>query len=516
MTSGLIEDKASEWLNKWEESFDSINPDKSSLKTLIYLTLLEKKNEPLSYQNIADALKHRGVVEGEVDHVALRNGMYQIVKALETDRYYEIEKRKNGKESIYLLKKRSQSGLKNKSAKNWEVVRVLDDPELAPSTKFVAEKLMKDSQMPFYGIYLPMRAASRWVLYSEKEAKARSKYEVAECERLLSKWFSKYHDREVSIIGLGVGEGIGEIEIISRLLDDKYGLKRVHYCAIDSSVHLLMDHVERLKDKFEDEIKTNRLVCGVICGNFLENFPKLIKRLRTEFVANGHFESEEEFMPETSGTLLTMLGNILGNLEERASEKSYFSPIKEELKGHDLAFLLGVSIQQTEQKQGETQVVQESYRRDLEDLLLATPRYLTHEMSMLESHQPEDSKEEPEFILPANDEEKKKRWPPLEQIEYQGAGILRELYVKGQIYQFYYKTRWDLTMNMDGEELRIPAGTSLLLYNIIKFDKNTLIDYLVKFQNLYQPHEETKPGAINSGDEKRSYVMIALTNTPLE
>lgn len=520
MSFEVKDNKASEWINQWKDSFDSIKPDTSSLKTFIYLTLLEKQNEPLSYQDIADELKNRGVINGDMDLVALRNGMYQIVKALKTDRHYEIEKMKNGKESSHLLRERSQSALKQRSG---EIVRVLDDPELAPSTKFVAEKLMRDRRMPFYGIYLPMRAASRWVLYSEKEAKDRSKYEGKECERLLREWLSKDHGNEVSIIGLGVGEGIGEIEIISRLLDknrnsktngDDYNFKRIHYCAIDTNVHLLMDHIERLKDKFEAEIKANKLVCGVICGNFLEDFPRLLKRLRTQFVESGYFDSEGDFLPRASGTLITMLGNVLGNIEQRASEGAYFRPAIEELKGYDLAFLLGVSIQQeAAQEQGEKQIVQESYRRDLEDLLLATPRYLTHELTLLETH-PENDQGEEEFVLPEDEEERKKRWPPLEQITYQGDGLLRGTHVKGQIYEFYYKTRWDLTMTVDGEELRVPADTSLLLYNIIKFDRNSLIKFLVESKNLYEPHEETKPGAINSGDEKRSYVIIALTNMP--
>src|SRR5918912_1172806 len=106
-----------------------------------------------------------------------------------------------------------------------------------PSTEFVAGKLMRDRRMPFYGIYLPMRAASRWVLYSEGEAKKRSKYEGEECERLLGEWLSKYSEKEISIIGLGVGEGIGVIKIIEELLAEEAGFSRIHYCAIDTNVH---------------------------------------------------------------------------------------------------------------------------------------------------------------------------------------------------------------------------------------------------------------------------------------
>lgn len=504
--------KVSDWISGWEESFGSISSDPSSIKTLIYLTLLERQDEMTSYQNIADELKSRGIVEGEMDDFTpLRNGMAQIVNALKTHHLYEIENRKNGKESSFRLKRRSQPAVKNNNhaARGGRIVRVLDDSDLKPSTEFVAAKLMRDRRMPFYGIYLPMRAASRWVLYSEGEAKERSKYEGEECERLLSEWLSKYREKELSIIGLGVGEGIGEIEIIRRLLDKNPGFSRIHYCAIDTNVHLLMDHVERLRDKFKDEIKTHRLVCGVICGNFLEDFSKLIQRLRTEFVESGQFvASEQGFLPNT-GTLVSILGNVVGNLEQRASEWSYFHPVLEELKGYDLAFLLGVSVQQTEQKKGAK--IPEKYPKDLEDLLLATPRYLTHELTMLTTQQPEDSEDAPEFILPEDEREKEKRWPEVVQLDYQGDGLVRGAHVEGQIYEFFYRTQWDLSMNLDGEELRIPAETDLLLYNIIKFNKDRLIEFL-ESKGLFRSRHEPHPGAINSGNEDRRYVVMALTN----
>jgi hypothetical protein len=66
-------------------------------------------------------------------------------------------------------------------------------------------------------------------------------------------------------------------------------------------------------------------------------------------------------------------------------------------------------------------------------------------------------------------------------------------------------------MNLDGEELRIPAGTDLLLYNIIKFDKDKLIDFL-ESRGLYRSRQEPKTDAINSGHEERAYVVIGLTN----
>src|ERR1044072_7682916 len=151
-------DKVMEWIAKWENSFGSIARDPASIKTLIYLTLLERQNESTSYRNIADELKSRGVIEGEMDFVPLRNGMFQIRNALETDKLYEIVKKK-GKEANYILKRRSQTVSKTDASNDGRIINILD-PDLRPSADFVARRLMGDRRMPFYGIYLPMRAAS--------------------------------------------------------------------------------------------------------------------------------------------------------------------------------------------------------------------------------------------------------------------------------------------------------------------------------------------------------------------
>lgn len=522
MSFEINEAKATEWMNKWKDSFGSIAEDPTSVKTLIYLTLLERGGEMSSYQDIAEELERRGVVEGEVnDFVPLRNGMNQIVNALRTHSLYEIENRKNGRVSSYRLKSRTHSAASNNGtggAKTGKIVKILDDPELTATTDFeyVVKKLAIDRVMPFYGIYLPMTAASRWVLYSEGEVKGRGKYEADECMRLLGDWLSGYNGEDISIIGLGVGEGIGEIEIIERLLDKKpkkegetvFNFSRIHYCAIDTNVHLLMDHVERLKHKFRSEIESGRLLCGIACGNFLEDFTKIVKRLREEFAAAGQLDPGQDFLPDT-GTLVSILGNVVGNAE-KAKEWSYFEPVRNTLSGYDLAFLLGVSVRQPAGKP-------ETYE-GLEDLLLATPRYLTHELSMLKTGQGEtdaEKPEAPEFFLPADKNERAERWPGARRAEYQGAGteLIKGAQVTGEMYEFYYITKWALSTEFDGKKETIQQGSPLLLHNIIKFDKDTLIKFL-ESKGLYPSLQKSDPDDIESGKQNRRYVVIAMTSRP--
>lgn len=500
-------ERASDWIASWKGDFQSVNDDPTSFKTLIYLTLLERGEQMSSYQDIADELSRRGLVDRKIENfVPLRNGMNQLVKSLRSDRLYEIEMRKIKKEARYRLKKRTQTPAEptQNSKPDGRVIAILNDPELVPSARSVAAKLVTDFRMPFYSIYLPLRAASRWVLYSEAESSKRSQYEREECMRLLDNWMAEYRNGEISLIGLGVGEGNGEVEILRELLDKEQDFQRVHYCAIDSNVHLITSHLQRLEDTFSDDIKSGKLVCGVICGNFLENFSQLVQRLRKEFSSTAG--AAVDFLPNT-GTIVSILGNVVGNLEKRAAEWSYFQPVLEELRGYSLAFLLGVSLQQEGRK--------EAYSNDLEDLLLATPRYLTHETGILTSHK-DDQNATDEFVLPEDPVERENRWTKVSGEHYEGDGLRgADTVVKGKIYEFSYKTQWDLTARLDGRTMKIPAGTNLLLYNIIKFDENSLVRFL-ESKGLFQPEAKFRSGAITSGYENRKYVVIAVTNPGAE
>jgi len=487
-------DRMKDWIEQWNDRFDSIAQDASSIKTLVYLALLERQKEWSSYEDIEAVIKQRGAIEGEVEAMSLRNGMSQIAKALKQDRLYKIENSKNGRQALYRIKERNRTDGRTTASTEGEIISILDS-DSSVSMPYIAERLMRDRRIPFYGIYLPIQAACRWVYYSEKQAEERRHYEGDQCETLLAGWLAKYHGEELSLVGLGVGVGIGEIEILARLLGEPYAFKRIYYCAIDTNLHLLVGHRERLRDRFEKEIREKRLVCGLIRGNFLENFPALIQRLRDEFKRKRPF-GDLDFLPRGSGTIVSILGNVLGNLEEKSSEWKFFQPILQGLKGYDLAFLLGVSVHKTD----------EEYERDLDDLLLATPRYLTHELQIIKSHPSEEiiEDEDKEFFLPRDKDKKDNRCPAVTAKSYQGDGMVRGNHVSGKIYEFFYRTQTRLTMELEEETLMVPKGTDLLLYNIIKFDLDSLVAFLESkglttlYSKIYQV-------------ESRYYALLAAT-----
>ena len=72
-------------------------------------------------------------------------------------------------------------------------------------------------------------------------------------------------------------------------------------------------------------------------------------------------------------------------------------------------------------------------------------------------------------------------------------------------------------MKYGEEELRVPEGTNLLLYNIIKFDIEALIGFLEsKGLSKPTPNYTRNPYEVQSGNEKRVYEVIALTNKVAE
>lgn len=468
-------------------------------RELVELALRTKKGEYLSYEEMSDVLEKLGLVKEDVDIskliANLRNGMSE----LNSEKHflnYTIEEKTYGKKKTFSLID------KPLSERKIEVVEIIDDNDFS-SMQTIARRLMRDRRMPFYGIYLPLRAVARWVRYSEINEEAseqKRKYEGEQCEKLLKEWFSncKKQDKVLSILGLGLGEGIGEIELIERLL--KQGFK-IHYCAVDMNPFLLMDHAIRLKYKFGKAIKTRQLVCSVVTDNFLKNLSGALEKIRAKVKER---KITDDFIPKDSNILVTTLGNVLGNLEDRASEGVYFKKIQDEFEGQNIAFLIGAGVDQIT---ATGKSVEETY--ELDDLFLATPRYLTYELGILKSNLT-NKKAGKEFYIDNKDQFQVKR------NFYQGDGLIfdkeSESYVKGYIYEFLYTTKKELVMEIENEQsLILPPQTKLLLFNIIKFNLKNLLGF-IKFRGLkIENEEQIETLNVGTDKEKRLYVVFAAT-----
>ncbi|HYX50809.1 MAG TPA: hypothetical protein VE843_13755 [Ktedonobacteraceae bacterium] len=466
-----------------EQELDSL-----SAKERVRSALLAHEGDFLSYQEIQDLVRAPDLEE--IGMESLRNAISQLNQELAQDG------------SNWLLERTKLSGKKvgfkivARQTEGGELVEILHENQFA-SLESVARGLMRGA-LPFYGVYLPLRAAGEWVRYSalnEGSLNRKRMYEGDQCEALLNDWLVRRKDENqtISLLGFGVGEGTGEIEIISRLL--KRGFQ-VHYCAIDMNTYFLMDHATRLKYKFQDPISQKALTCAVICGDFLKDLKGILHSVREEFQKRRLCDA---FLPSGSGLIVSILGNLMGNSESKASEGTYIDVVRDQFVDHDIAFLLGVGIGQEKMgaragRSEKTHFKPEHY--PLDELFLATPRYLTLELEILHSSAPN------EFYLNENGSNYQ-----LSIHKYEGDGLASGDHVEGDIYEFLYETQGDISMTSGGES-PLAKGSKILLYKIIKFDLRKLLAFL-RSQKVRLPSEDIKTINVGTAEDPRVYAVLA-------
>jgi hypothetical protein len=210
-----------------------------------------------------------------------------------------------------------------------------------------ARALMTERRLPIYYGYTFSCAASTWLKAASKEAEIRKNYEADAWERLkLNDLVSNSNSSVVGVVGLATGEGLGEIELLRRILADGY---TVHYLGVDLSPVLLVAHIEMIREVFDKELKEGRLLCAGVLGDVFDDLSKTLARARTEFQIRGVIADDREFLPSDSFLLVTYLGNCLGN-NSTGCEKKIYSIVAETFASHrgPLVMIAGVSVMRSE------------------------------------------------------------------------------------------------------------------------------------------------------------------------
>ncbi|HEX8174369.1 MAG TPA: hypothetical protein VF543_04535, partial [Pyrinomonadaceae bacterium] len=307
----------------------------------------------------------------------------------------------------------------------------------------------------------------------------------------------------IGVVGLATGEGLGEIELLRRILADGY---MVHYLAVDLSPVLLVAHIETIREVFDQELKEGRLLCAGVLSDVFSELDKAIAQARAKFVLDGILLREEEFMPQSCSVIATYLGNCLGN-DAPDRENYIFSSISKAFPNNKpLAILLGVSVVRKVNGQYEP----DKYTRSFDEFLLQTPHHLLNNIEILRSiKSPWAQNSWNEFTIP--DEE------PDEFLDEKRACKLRRTPdvvpkpycashgIEGHIYRFYYRLDFDL--EMPRKKLRIPEGTEISLYTIIKYNMRSLIEGIKKrrFKVLY---DENYHQRLEINDVVREYAVF--------
>ncbi|MBI3297503.1 MAG: hypothetical protein HYZ75_05030 [Elusimicrobia bacterium] len=135
----------------------------------------------------------------------------------------------------------------------------------------VAAALLRDRALPSEACYLLPAGARSWAALSETSYLAQRRfYEAAAWSALGGPaWFRGCRrPGELAVVGCGVGHGLGEIELLSRLVADPAG-PRVLYWATDTSEILLGEHLARLRAALPGALGAGRLRVASACADIL-------------------------------------------------------------------------------------------------------------------------------------------------------------------------------------------------------------------------------------------------------
>jgi hypothetical protein len=472
-----------------------------SLKSLVFLALLSADEsgsgdrKGMSYRDIGELFSGHSVVDGSVPVASLRVAVSELGRTLDKlGHRFQLEATRRRREAFFYLRERSASPIKRGD----DGAFLFLDPLVADGNSLALD-LMQNRQLPFYSLYTLPRSAAWWVIFSSGEAEQRKPYEMLAWTDLGIKDFLRSGegktDKEdiAGLVGLGVGEGIAELELLELMLAE-FGT--VHYLAVDTSPVLLLGHVQTLRERFDQQLKAGNLVCAAVLGNALMDLEEPLRRARSEFEKPAR---EQTFLPSSIPVLVSYLGNNIGN-DQIGREWSLFSSVRRAFSNANLAWMVGFSINQ---KDDTGKNIQERYERNWDDFLVQTPHHLMADLKLIESTNC-DADELPEFVLP--DERGSPgyaaRFPTVVPKPY-SAGI-----ISGQVYDFYYVLSHDLVKPWKGQDIRVPKGSKLLLYNIIKYDPGTLVNFLEEkgLRVQYDPRLNLK---VKTANGEREYGVLA-------
>ena len=439
------------------------------MKNLLFLAFLETKGEVCNYGDLEDLIvRHAGVEK--VERAALRVAVRDLSKTLAKKKSFEIVRigENTGK---FRLGKYTTPTLKKTSP------QVFTD--IPPDHPLGAEKLVEyvigRRRLPFHALYYLPSSAAWWISFSSVEATQRSETEAAAWEELQDRVITEAEENKekiLSVVGLAVGEGQGEIAILKKILDTlrKTGV-RVHYLAVDFSPSLLRQHAENLKMVFKGEMAEGRLVCAAVLGNIFHLIEHDNERHPIDLSRTVVKEVSADFLPWNSPMVVTYLGNCLGN-GPMQTEQEFFDIIRTRLgetlrtdqKGAagTLQCLIGVSVKQD---------TEEPYGEQWNEFLLQGLRWLAKNGFILDGA----------FKVPNI----KKDIVPYS-VPYSASGIL-----EGTRYLFKHKLGHTIsappsatTSASRRQGYSVPEGQEIELYAVTKYDMKTLMNYVKQLGGL--------------------------------
>lgn len=459
---------------------------KPTVRSLVYLALTETRKQPSSYEGLNRIIESKGVFKEPISTLSLRVALSDLSRRLpKLDPKLRIRFHKIGRKVQFNLEGEPSSPPVNLSTP-------LITPVSATNPQEIARSLVRDGGgLPFSALYCSYRAAANWITFSSPFAFAKKDYEAESLDgyHILSRIEKWSPSRRVGVCGVAVGEGLGEIELLGKLLRDTEAAKgfAVDYLPIDSSEFLLSCHLKLVQDRFKKEIRSGRLRISPVVGDLYqlkELLPLVRRRMGDSFLNN---------MPIVS----TYFGNCIGNYENH--EWEYFRSVLESFSYQQpLIFLVGASLTRNVPTSGRKSPVEEE-KYFLDPFLLETPRHLQHDLGLLVSMRDGvPMSYSKEFVFDPNARPKLIR--PLDYRTPQG--------IQGKVYRFFYSLKNDIR-TWDGE-LSAKRGTDIFLYSVVKYHLESLTQFLqVRGLEIKAPPKDYAVLNTLYGEDTLHYVVFA-------
>ena len=384
----------------------------------------------------------------------------------------------------------------------------------------IAEDLVRRPALHFQSLYSLPRSACWFVSYESREAEEKKTNEaqawtdlgVRETLLEAAEKRKKSDVPTIGVVGLAVGEGQGEIELLRRILhgksEDEEGPSGptpscVHYMAVDLSPVLLTCHISNVRQTFAAEIKKRRLIVSAVTGNIFR-LKDVLKRAREDVASRYSLDRPEDFMPEDIGIVATYLGNCLGNQQPDPSEEVFVSLDAAFTNNRPLVLLLGISVID------KTKI--EEYPPITWEFFLQAPYHVRYNLRLLHATDPD------EFKLPCKlpaltekDEAKvrrfmEKRCIPEFPMEAGKPNLTLPFGFKVARYQFVYRPVGEVRL-VANDSVRRSAGDDIVLACIDKFDIESVRQVLNR--KRYTVVEKTNAVTVHALGE-RHYEMLAV------
>ncbi len=491
------------WLGDRALDFrDTLKLDNATVRSVVFLALLDLRGNPASYGDINEIIRKRKAVRspqkatkggGILPVPTLRVALSELSKTLpRSEVRFRLKTLKVGRESKMELVDTDGSAEPLASV-GGRLVGVAEESAGLQDPRAIARELVRDGGgLPFACLYSTYRAAAWWLSFSTKTAADKKIYEAEAMDAygIPETLFEAATEGRICLVSLAPGEGLGESEILRRLLKRKGNLQ-IEYLAIDSSDILLMSHSKLIQERFPDDLRTGRLKYCPVIGD-LYRLKSILPQARMK-MGEGFFKP--------APTVCTFLGNCIGNYENH--EWDFFVSVKEAFStARPLAFLVGASVLRRKGPKEDGAPIEEKYT--LDPFTLETPRHLLHDLELLISTDDEGNpiplEKNREFLYDAEAEEFKSIIPAQDYSSPQG--------IRGQVYRFYYTLKHRLT-TWDGKQV-IPKGERILLYSIIKFELESLARFLsARGFEVKSPPTDYPYQVIVEGEEAFKYAVLS-------